>query len=153
VEVEACARPLASVDVLFLDSDGHVLIVEPLNDSRWLIPGGAIEEGESPRAACARTVRESIGLELPHGRLLAVDWAPRFTEERVFFVFDGGTLADDQLDAIELPPHELESWASMPEDELFVMLAPDLNRRVSAALAAHVAGEVWYLENGTRELP
>jgi 8-oxo-dGTP diphosphatase len=153
VEVDARARPLASVDVLFLDGDGHVLIVEPLHDARWEIPGGAIEQGESPRAACARTVRESIGLELPPGRLLAIDWAPHVTEERVFFVFDGGTLADDQLDAIELSPHALESWASMPEDELFVMLAPDLTRRVAAALAAHAAGEVWYLENGTRAEP
>lgn len=136
--------------VLFLDGDGHVLIVEPLHDARWEIPGGAIEQGESPRAACARTVRESIGLELPPGRLLAVDWAPYVGEERVFFVFDGGTLADDQLDAIELPPHELESWACMPEDELFVMVAPDLTRRVAAALASRAAGEVGYLENGTR---
>lgn len=146
------------VGVLFLDDDGHVMIVEPLHDSRWEAPGGAIERGETPRAACVRRVREQLGLELPAGRLLAVDWAKHVTEERVaeervFFVFDGGTLTDDLFDAIELPPTELESWACMPQEELFVMLAPDVTRRLDAAVAARAAGETWFLENGTRVEP
>ncbi len=143
------------VGVLFLDEDGHILIVEPLHDARWEIPGGAIEQGETPRGACVRRLREQLGLELPTGRLLVVDWArhvtdERVAEQRVFFLFDGGTLTDELFDAIELPPHELESWACMPQEELFVMLAPDLTRRLDAAVAARATGETWYVENGTR---
>jgi 8-oxo-dGTP diphosphatase len=148
VQADARARPLATVSLLFLDADGHVLIVEPLHDARWEIPGGPVNLGETPRGACARYVREQLGLELPAGRLLVVDWAKHVAEERVCFVFDGGQLTDELLDAIELPP-ELESWACMAEEELFVMLAPEGTRRVTAALPARTAGETAYLENGT----
>ena len=82
-----------------------------------------------------------------------VDWATGNTEEpegRIRFVFDGGTLSDARLDTIELPPDELESWACVPVDDLFVMLSGVLSRRVAAALDARAAGETWYLENGNR---
>jgi ADP-ribose pyrophosphatase YjhB (NUDIX family) len=141
------------VSLLFLDDDGHVLIVEPLHDARWEIPGGPVNEGETPRGACARYVREQLGLELPACRLLVIDWAKHVAEERVCFVFDGGQLTDELLDAIELPAHELESWACMPEEELFVMVAPETTRRVAAALPARAAGETWYLEDGARAEP
>ncbi|MBA3905977.1 MAG: NUDIX domain-containing protein, partial [Pseudonocardiales bacterium] len=83
MEADASARPLAMVGVLFLDDDGHILIVEPLHDARWEIPGGAIEQGETPRGAGVRRLREQLGLELPAGKLLVVDWARHVTDERV----------------------------------------------------------------------
>ncbi len=132
-----------------LDADGHVLILEPLHHARWEIPGGALRHGESPRAACARALRETLGLELAPGPLLTVDWTTRTGEEGAHFLFDGGALDDDGLDALVLSP-EVESWACVPAEELFVMLAPERNRQVSAALGALAAGETWYLENGTR---
>ncbi len=149
MEADAGARPLATAGVLVLDADGHVLIVEPLHHARWEIPGGALRHGESPRAACARALRETLGLELAPGRLLIVDWAARVAEEQVHFLFDGGALDDDVLDALVLSP-EVESWACVPAEELFVMLAPERNRQVGAALDALASGETWYLENGTR---
>ena len=92
-------------------------------------------------------------MELDVGRLLVVDWATGTTEEpegRVRFVFDGGVLTEERLDGIDLPPDELESWACVPVEDLFVMLSGDLSRRVTAALDARVAGGTWYLENGNR---
>ena len=138
----------AAAGVLFLDEEGHVLIVEPLDRATWEIPGGLVEPGETPREACARELREALGTELPCGRLLVVDWLRREGEDRVRFVFDGGVLDDERLDAIELATHELESWACVPPEELFVMLDGPLSRRVSAALAAREAGETRYLEHG-----
>ena len=128
------ARPDVAAGALFVDDDGRVMVVEPTYAARWGIPGGMVEPGETPREACARELREELGLDLPVGRLLVVDWAPLVREERVRFVFDGGTLAEDQLDRIELAPDELASWAFLPPEELFVMLSPRLTRRVVAAL-------------------
>jgi 8-oxo-dGTP diphosphatase len=148
VDADEGVRPECAAGALFVDEGGDVLLVEPTYKAMWEIPGGQMQVGETPREACARELQEEFGLELPIGRLLVVDWAPHVREERVRFVFDGGVLTDEQLDAIELPPHELESWAFIAPGELFVMLEPRLSRRVTAALAARESGTTLYLEHG-----
>ncbi len=152
-QLDDVVRPECAVGVLFLDEAGEVLLVEPTYQAMWAIPSGAMQVGETPREAGVRALHEQFTLELPLGRLLVVDWAPHVREQRVRFVFDGGVLTDEQLDAIELPPHELESWAFISPEELFVMTEPRLGRRVTAALGAREAGATWYLENGVPASP
>ena len=147
-EIDDVVRPECATGVLFLDEAGDVLLVEPTYKAMWDIPGGLMQAGETPREAGARALQEQFTLEVPLGRLLVVDWAPHVREERVRFVFDGGVLTDEQLDVIELPPHELESWVFISPGELFVMTEPRLSRRLTAALGAREAGSTWYLENG-----
>lgn len=146
--VDHIARPAAAAGALFLDDEGRVLIVEPTYKRHWEIPGGAVERGESPREACARELKEELGIDLPVGRLLVVDWAPLVREERVRFVFDGGVLTESQLETVELAPDELTSWAFLPPEELFVMMEPRLVRRVVSALDARSTGVTAYLEDG-----
>ena len=139
--------------MVIFDDDGHLLIVEPIHKPTWELPGGMIEHGEAPRAACARALGEEVGIEIDVGRLLVVDWVPGHTgepDDHVEFVFDGGVLTDERFDAIDLPPHELESWACVPVEDLFTMLSADRTRRVNAALDAIAKGETYYLENGNR---
>lgn len=147
-ETDDGVRPECAAGVLFLDDRGDVLLVEPTYKAMWEIPGGRMEVGETPRKACERKLREELALQVPVGRLLVVDWAPHVREERLRFVFDGGVLTDEQLDVIELPLHELESWAFVSPEELFVMMEPRLVRRVTAALGAREAGMTRYLEHG-----
>jgi 8-oxo-dGTP diphosphatase len=131
---------------LFVDDAGRVLVVEPVYKPEWEIPGGMVEPGESPRAACVRELREELGLDLEPGRLLVTDWAPRDGLDRVLFVFDGDTLTAGQLAAITLPPDELASWAFVPPADLGGRLVARLVRRVEAG----AAGASWYLEHGVR---
>lgn len=147
--VDNIARPAAAAAVLFLDDEGRVLIVEPTYKPRWEIPGGEVERGESPREACERVLHDELRLDRVPGTLLVVDWAPLVREERVRFVFDGGTLTEAELDGIELRPDVLTSWAFLPPDELFVMMEPRLVRRVLSAVDARRAGVPAYLEGGT----
>ena len=141
---------LLAAGALFVDDADRVLVVEPVYKPEWEIPGGRVEAGESPRAACVRELGEELGLDLEPGRLLVVDWAPRDGQDRVLFVFDGGRLGAAQLDAIVLPPDELASWAFLPPGELGGVLAPRLVRRVLAATEAKTAGATWHLEHGVR---
>jgi 8-oxo-dGTP diphosphatase len=143
-ELDAGARPGATVGWLFVDDEGGVLLVEPLDASTWEIPGGRVERGETPTEAGQRLLAETLGLELTAGGLLVADTGT----DGAGYVLDGGSLTDAQLDAIELSD-ALESWAYLPPDELFVMMAPALARRVTAALEARSSGATAQLDQGT----
>jgi 8-oxo-dGTP pyrophosphatase MutT (NUDIX family) len=109
------------------DEDGRVLLVQPTYKDHWDIPGGYVQPGESPRAACIREVQEELGLSIDVGPLLVVDWAPVDNEgDKILFVFDGGIPTDQVCDSIVLAADELAAWR-------FVSL-PDLDRHVPARL-------------------
>src|SRR5688500_2614253 len=95
---------------LLFDATGRLLLVRgTYGGERWGVVGGAIEEGESPRAGRAREVREETGLELPIGRLLVVDHtsADERSDDSLQLIFDGGVLDAGQIAAIRLPADEL----------------------------------------------
>src|SRR4051794_41118953 len=89
-------RKRMAAGALFFDGRGRLLVVKPTyrSDDWYSIPGGVVEEDESPKAGCAREVREELGLEVPIGALLAVDYRPQEGQvtENLQFVFAGGVL-------------------------------------------------------------
>ncbi|WP_157246263.1 NUDIX domain-containing protein [Nonomuraea typhae] len=148
-EAPPFARALAAAGVLFFDRDGRVLLVQPAYKEYRDIPGGYLEPGETPYAACVREVREELGIEPPIGRLLAVDWAPHPEEgDKVLFVFDGGVIDEETLKRISFADKELTGYSFHPAEELEGLLIERLARRVKAAVAAREQGETVYLEHG-----
>jgi 8-oxo-dGTP pyrophosphatase MutT (NUDIX family) len=143
------ATPRVAAGVLFFDDDGRVLLVDPSYKQGLEVPGGYVEPGESPRAACVREVREELGIEPPVGGLLVVDWAPLESEgDKILFLFDGGTLAQRWRHRIALQADELTGWRFAAADDLPALLPPRLSRRVLAAIAARADGQPRYLEHG-----
>jgi 8-oxo-dGTP pyrophosphatase MutT (NUDIX family) len=134
--------------MLLTDPDGRVLVVKPTYKPRWELPGGAVENGESPGTAAAREIAEELGLDRTAGVLLAVDYVPASAHrtEGLIVVFDGGTLADGA--DLRLPPDELSEWAFVPPEQLADYLPELQTRRAVAALAARAAGHAVYLEDG-----
>jgi 8-oxo-dGTP diphosphatase len=130
---------------LITDPAAKILLVKPNYRDHWSLPGGICEHGEPPHAGCAREVAEEIGLPLPIGRLLAIDWSqPYGLQSRpiMHFVFDGGTLGDGS--GIVLQAEELDDFRFTDPGEVASYLAPFGVRRVSAALAARASGAVVY---------
>jgi 8-oxo-dGTP diphosphatase len=126
---------------LITSASGDLLLVKPNYRDHWSLPGGILEDGEPPHVGCAREVREEIGLSVPVGPLLAVDWAaPEGVRPRpiVTFLFDGGVLADPT--AIVLQESELDEWRFVPPSDVAAFLPPFMALRVTAGLRARDSG-------------
>ena len=86
---------VVSAGALITDPAGQVLLVKPNYRDHWTLPGGICEHGEPPHVGCSREVAEEIGLDLPIGALLAIDWSQPYGRQArpiMHFVFDGGTI-------------------------------------------------------------
>ncbi|MFD0270389.1 NUDIX domain-containing protein [Streptomyces sp. NPDC127106] len=152
--IASLPRVLAGSAALFRDVHGRVLIVEPNYREGWALPGGTIESdrGESPRAAARRETAEEIGLDVPLGRLLAVDWTlGPGRPPLVAYLYDGGVLDEAQLAGIRLQEEELLSWRLVEPAELPGYLLGPLGLRAVEACRVLDSGEgTAELENGRR---
>jgi 8-oxo-dGTP pyrophosphatase MutT (NUDIX family) len=64
------------VTAAILDPSGRLLLTRRADNGEWCMPGGAVDPGESLAEACAREVREEIGVEARITRLLGTYSSP-----------------------------------------------------------------------------
>ncbi|MDX3454505.1 NUDIX hydrolase [Streptomyces sp. ME02-8801-2C] len=144
------ARPRMAAGALFFDDADRILLVEPSYKDYRDIPGGYVEQGESPLQACVREVHEELGIKPAIGHLLVVDWAPNPGEgDKVLYLFDGGRLTADECQHIALQANEVRSYAFHDAGELSALTIPRLVRRITAGIEARANGMTAYLEHGT----
>jgi 8-oxo-dGTP pyrophosphatase MutT (NUDIX family) len=128
--------------VLFFDSKGRVLLVHPTYQDVWEIPGGSLEQDESPLEAAAREIKEELGFAPHVGRLLCVDWVPPAPpwDGGLMFLFDGGVLSSDQIAGIRLRPEELDRFEFVAPSGLDKILVSRLARRVAECVRVRQEG-------------
>ncbi|MCE7001134.1 NUDIX hydrolase [Saccharothrix sp. S26] len=143
-------RKRTSAGVLFRDEAGRVLLVETSYKPNWEIPGGSVDAGEAPWRAAVREVAEELGIDRPLGRLLVIDHIPADgpMPEGLAFIFDGGLITDEEVNAVELTDPEIRSVGLYPLDAARDLVKPLLARRLQAALDAVGAGEPALCESG-----
>ncbi|MEV0877862.1 NUDIX hydrolase [Micromonospora echinofusca] len=148
-EMPPMATPRVAAGALFFDNDGRVLLVRPSYKKHWDIPGGYVEPGESPRAACIREIEEELGLNTAIGPMVVLDWAPAEHEgDKLLLIFDAGSLTTEQEQAIRFADGELTEWRYVAADDLERYGPPRLTRRLRAAIAARNSGRAVYAEHG-----
>lgn len=135
---------------VFFNAAGEVLLVKPTYRDHWSIPGGVIEDEESPRQGCIREVREELGLDVPITQLLVLDYTSLATgpRESLQFLFYGGILDEARIARIVLPPAELSHFRFVSTEIALSQLIPRIARRFPFALEAIKSGNVHYLEDG-----
>jgi 8-oxo-dGTP diphosphatase len=147
------AAPKVAAGALFVDDQDRVMLVRPTYKPYWDIPGGYVEQGESPLQACIREVAEELGLRVQISDLLTVDWAPHPDEgDKMLFLFDGGLLTADQLASIVFPDGEIGEFAFVDDSQLDHLTIPRLARRIKSTMQARRQRWPTYLEQGTRPL-
>jgi ADP-ribose pyrophosphatase YjhB (NUDIX family) len=143
-------RKRVAAGALIRDAEGRLLFVVPTYKPGLEIPGGIVEEGESPAQACRREVAEEVGLDLRVGRLLVVDWVPPqgVWSDGVLLVFDGGVLSAQDAAGLRAYDPEIGAVLLSTLDEAAERLRPAMLRRLRAASAALQDGGPRYLEHG-----
>ncbi|MFI5857390.1 NUDIX domain-containing protein [Streptomyces parvulus] len=159
----ASAALWAGTSVLITDRRGRVLIQHVDYRPTCLLPGGAVDAGESPAQGAARELHEELGVTMTVTRGLAVDWvsadslnapASMHFPGEILHVYDGGTWDNEQIAAIQLPAREVQSVEFVEPAQLPELMSPGDARRALSALRARInaAGPV-LLENGAPLAP
>ncbi len=145
---ETLPKKRMGAGALFLDEQGRLLLVNPTYKPQWEIPGGIVEQDESPRQACIREVQEEIGLTRPIERLLSVSYHAGHTSrtEALMFIFWGGVLTAEEIAAICLPTTELSEYRFVTLTEALTLLTPALGERVRQSLEVLPTERTLYLE-------
>jgi 8-oxo-dGTP pyrophosphatase MutT (NUDIX family) len=148
-ELPPIAVPRVAAGALFLDAAGRVLMLRPTYKKHWDIPGGYVEPGESPYAACIREIGEELGITPRVGSMLVVDWAPAEREgDKILYVFDGGTLSDADVRRIAFEDGEITEFRYVEPAGLGHLVPGRLARLLGTALLARRTGRTIYAEHG-----
>lgn len=133
------------------DDAERVLLVDPIYKPGWDLPGGMAEANEAPRDAAARELREELGLSLPIGWLLVLDWVPAREpwDEQLVFIFDGGTLPIESVTTLRTVDPELAGLEFVELSDAAQRMRPDIADRLRRACAMLDTGGTDYRERGT----
>ncbi|MGH2686300.1 MAG: GNAT family N-acetyltransferase [Actinomycetota bacterium] len=107
-----------------IDDRDRLLLMHRVDADVWEMPGGGVEDGESPWAAAVREVREEVGLEVSVERLVGVYRVPR--QDLTVFQFtativDGDPTPSDEADRV--------AWFSF--DDLPSPIRPAVRERIA----------------------
>jgi 8-oxo-dGTP diphosphatase len=150
--LESLPKKRMGAGLLIRDAHHRALIVHPTYKPSLEIPGGMVEQNESPKTCATREALEELGLELAVGRLLVLDYleASENRNESLQFVFDGGVFSNDQISLIRLPESELSQFEFVARDQLGAKMSERMSKRLEAAFTALEMGQMLYLENGVQ---
>jgi 8-oxo-dGTP pyrophosphatase MutT (NUDIX family) len=142
------ARKRVSAKVVICDEDGRVLLVNPTYKQYWDLPGGMAEANESPIAAAVREVAEELGFTAQINGLLLVDWVDAHGpwDDLLVFIFDGGTVGEEDVNRMSVTDEELSEFAFFPLEVAEMQLRPDLWLKLCRAVKAKRVGVVSYEE-------
>lgn len=145
-------RKQVGAGVLLFNSNRELLIVKPDYRDCWLIPGGTVDENESPAACALRETQEEIGITLSEVNLAGVRFAPAkgIKPDALLFLFDGGVLTDAQISSIRLQEDEIEEYRFLPSEEGLSLLSQSLQACIPKCLEAIKQGTVAYIETDVR---
>lgn len=121
------SKPVAS-SVVAWNNQGEILFVLSSKDEFWGLPGGIVEENESPLAGACRELEEETGLKMYGGqlRLLGVNYAERLGEFRDFlhFYFSAGMLNTRDINRLGQASEKMHGCKFLSRHQISSHVAP-----------------------------
>ena len=140
-------RKRMAAGAVIRNAEGAILIVKPTYKDVWELPGGVVEDEESPREACRRELKEELGLDLNPGPLLCVDYCSTTDDgysESLQFLFDSGVVTSEE--PITLNKAELSEARWLPIEDAAGLMGGRVARRLLAS-HQHIGSGGVYLED------
>lgn len=101
---------------------GEYLLCELTYKNEWDLPGGVIENGEAPGVGLTRELEEELGVTLPAGELVTMNWLPawRAWDDACLFVFELGTVHNGLVESMRLQESEIAAvhWCDLARARL-----------------------------------
>lgn len=86
------------VKVVIKSDQGNVLLAKPNYKKSWQLPGGGVDNGESPEEAAVREVREELNLDIFENDLNIKGTIYKQDEELLFVVYEYGKLISEEVE-------------------------------------------------------
>lgn len=149
-------KKMAAGAIVFNDRN-EILLVKPGYKEFWSIPGGVIEENESPRTTCLREVKEEVNVELKNLRFLGVDYIRKDgdVDEYLHLMFCADKLNKKQQEGIKIDGDELLDFKFVSPEEAIKLLGAEKRKlaiRLPKCLEAIKNNTAFYVEDGEKVL-
>lgn len=132
---------------IILNEEGKIMMLKTTYSDFYEIPGGVVEQNESPIECCKREIFEEIGLDLKIEKLLVLEYQKQEFDDSFMFLFDGGTLTNTQIQNIKLQEKEIECFGFYSLEEIKELTVEILYNRVKKAVQSLYEKEIIYLES------
>jgi len=100
-------RKRCGCGVLIRNDDGKILLVKPSYKNHWTLPGGTVDENESPLNTAIREVKEELSISIKVKKFIGVYYGSDRTGDFLQFYFDAGILSEDSISRIKVDGEEI----------------------------------------------
>lgn len=125
-------RKISGTGAYLFDENGNILIVKPTYKEGWSVPGGVIEENESPLDCVKREILEELGISLNIKKLLVLDYRKDPELESYQFIFTGEEISEEKKRLIHLQKDELSEYRFLPISEAMPLLRTSHQIRIKS---------------------
>ncbi|HMM62121.1 MAG TPA: NUDIX hydrolase [Candidatus Saccharibacteria bacterium] len=115
-------QKMVVVKVVIKSDQGNVLLAKPDYKKTWQLPGGGVNDHESPEAAAVREVKEELDLDISEGDLLIKGTIYKPDEEILFVIYESSkTISEDTQ--FELQSDEITDYKFIPAQDVAPLLS------------------------------